>query len=139
VSGTAALTLLLPDLLRTLLMAEARAAFPNECCGLVEGERRGETVLAVALHATTNLADDPAAGFEIDPAVHIRLRSALRGTGREIVGCYHSHPNGRPTPSGRDRAQGGEAGFVWLIAAMADEVTLAAYEGPDFRPIALGK
>ena len=126
-----------PYSLRDRLVAEARAAYPKECCGLVEGVRKGEAVRALALHPAANLAEDPEAGFLIDPAMHLGLSRSLRGTGRGIVGCYHSHPNGRVQPSARDRAAGCEEGFVWLIAAVADEVTLAAYEGPDFRPVAL--
>jgi desampylase len=129
--------LILPPVLRRQIEAEARAAFPAECCGLIEGERAGGTIRVLALHPTANLAADPAAGFEIDPSAHIRLRCVLRSTGRSVVGCYHSHPNGRPTPSARDRASGCEEGFVWLIAAAGDEVTLAAFEGPDFRPVTL--
>jgi proteasome lid subunit RPN8/RPN11 len=128
----------LPSPLRTKIIAEARAAAPRECCGLIEGEPAGDTIRAIALHPTANLADDPAAGFEIDPAIHIRLRCALRGSGRSVVGCYHSHPNGRPTPSERDRACGSEQGFVWIIAAvMGDEVTLTAFEGPEFSVVDL--
>jgi proteasome lid subunit RPN8/RPN11 len=131
-------TLHLSAALRARITAEACAAFPNECCGLIEAERAGETIRATALHPTANVADDPAAGFEIDPAAHIRLRCELRGTGRSIVGCYHSHPTGRPTPSERDRASGCEADFVWIIAAVAgDEVTLAAFEGPEFSVVDL--
>ena len=129
--------LILPSNLRNQLVAEARAAFPAECCGLIEGTHQGDTIRALALHPTINLADDPAAGFEIDPTAHIRLRCVLRSTGRSVVGCYHSHPNGRPTPSARDRACGCEEGFAWLIAAVAEEVTLAAFAGPDFRPVPL--
>lgn len=130
------MNLVLPVSLRARIVAEARAALPGECCGLMEGERRGETVRVTALHATANLADDPAIGFEIDPSAHIRLRCALRGTGRAVVGCYHSHPNGRPEPSERDRAGGCEPGFVWVIASAAGG--LAAFEGPEFRPLAIG-
>ena len=126
--------------LRARIVAEARAAFPNECCGLIEAERTGDAIRVLALHPTANLADDPACGFEIDPAVHIRLRCELRGTGRSVVGCYHAHPNGRATPSERDRAGGCEPGFVWIVAAvMGDEVTLAAFEGPEFQPVVLGE
>jgi proteasome lid subunit RPN8/RPN11 len=128
----------LPDPLRARIITEARAAFPNECCGLIEAERSGDMVHIIGLHPTANVADDPAAGFEIDPSAHIRLRCELRGTGRSVVGCYHSHPNGRPTPSERDRASGCEADFVWIIAAVAgDEVTLAAFEGPEFSVVDL--
>ena len=139
--GGRLLTLELPASLRARIVAEARAAFPDECCGLIVGERTGEAVRAVAVHPTANLAADPAAGFEIDPGAHIRLRCALRGTPRRIVGCYHSHPNGRAEPSERDRAAAtGEEDFVWIIAAVAGgEVSLKAFDGCAFAPVVLAR
>ena len=128
--------------LRAQLIAEARAAFPHECCGLIEGTRDGETVNALALHPTTNLANDPAGGFEIDAAVHLRLLRTLRQIGREVVGCYHSHPNGKPVPSERDRACDVEEGFVWIIAALtATDVpaTLTAFQGQAFQAVELAE
>lgn len=127
--------LILPAALQSQIVAEARAALPNECCGLLEGIREADAIRITALHPAGNLADDPLSGFEIDPAVHFRLLRTLRDTGREVVGCYHSHPNGRAEPSPRDRANGCEEGFVWIIVAMKAEVTLAAFEGPQFRPL----
>lgn len=126
------LTLLLPPALRAQIIAEARAAHPGECCGLIEGVREGGTVRALALHPAANVSDDPAAGFEIDPALHLRLLRTLRGTGRELVGCYHSHPNGRAGPSARDRESHCEEGFIWIIT---DLESLAAFAGPAFGPV----
>ena len=130
---------ILPHPLRAQLVAEARAAFPGECCGLIEGTMQGEKVRAVALHAIANIGSTPDS-FEIDPAAHINLLRTLRGTGRGIVGCYHSHTNGRPEPSERDRECGGDEGFVWLIAALdgaAGPVELTAFEATSFRPFLL--
>jgi desampylase len=129
--------LILPATLQSQILAEAGAALPAECCGLMEGRRGADAIRVTALHPTANLAGDPLSGFEIDPAVHLRLLRTLRGTGREIVGCYHSHPNGRAEPSARDRANGCEEGFVWIIVAMKAEVTLAAFEGPQFQPLSI--
>jgi desampylase len=131
--------LILPASLRAQLVAEARAAYPCECCGLVEAVREGEDVRVVALHPSANLAAEPHNGFEIDPALHLKLQRSLRGTGREVAGCYHSHPNGRAHPSARDRACGCAPGFTWLIAGVTGEgeITLAAFEGPDFQPVTL--
>jgi proteasome lid subunit RPN8/RPN11 len=118
--------LILPDALRKQISAEATCAFPRECCGLIEGMRQNDSTVATALHPTRNLAsrDDR---FEIDPAEQFRLAHALRGTGRSIVGCYHSHPNGRAEPSEHDL--GPEDGFIWLIAAVtvSENVALAAF------------
>jgi proteasome lid subunit RPN8/RPN11 len=106
--------LLLPQPLRDQIEREACAAVPRECCGLIEGVREGDVARAVALHPMRNLASE-ADSFEIDPAGHCRLQRSLRGTGRAIVGCYHSHPDGRAVPSDRDLA--GDGDFIWLIAA----------------------
>ena len=82
------------------------------------GRARSGGVRALALHPTANLSDEPDR-FEIDPAAHLRLSRGRARHGREIVGCYHSHPHGRAAPSARDRENAGEDDFVWLIAALA--------------------
>jgi proteasome lid subunit RPN8/RPN11 len=61
----------------------------------------------------------------------------LRGTGRDVVGCYHSHPNGRAEPSPRDRARIYPAGFVWVIIATGVIETFAAFEAPSFQPLTI--
>lgn len=131
-------SLVLSAALHRQIIAEARAAFPRECCGLIEGVRGADMIEAVALHPTRNFADAPDA-FEIDPAEHIRLLRTLRGTGREIVGCYHSHPNGEARPSPRDRAQAQGEGFVWLIAAVTPEsdghIAAFVFSAGDFAPL----
>jgi proteasome lid subunit RPN8/RPN11 len=110
-------TLVLPPRLHAQLENAARAAFPRECCGLVEGSISGSIANAAALHPTRNLSAE-ADRFEIDPAVHFNLLRRLREAQQQIIGCYHSHPNGRSEPSARDRVGAAEAGFLWLIAAL---------------------
>lgn len=129
--------LVLPADLRDRLLAEARAARPAECCGLLEGVREGASVRVLALHASQNLSSEPQTGFEIDPALHFRLLRSLRGTERAVVGCYHSHPVGKAEPSPRDRANGCEVGFVWVILATGVNNALAAFQGPGFDPLAI--
>ena len=141
-------TLLLPQALRAQLCAEARAAFPRECCGLIEGLREPLTLSlakgaarVTALHPMPNLATAPDR-FEIDPARHVALLRELRDTDRAIIGCYHSHPNGAAEPSAHDLESAGELGFLWLIAAMEDSTTeprTAAFvsTGNSFQPVRL--
>src|SRR6266851_3450598 len=102
----------LPDTLHEQLIAEARAAFPIECCGLIEGAATPEGWRATALHGSKNLATDPVQAFLIDPQVHFGLLRGLRGTDRAIIGCYHSHPFGTGAPSERDRTEAIDDGFV---------------------------
>src|SRR4051812_27062899 len=108
----------LPAALRKKIEAEARAKLPAECCGLIEGTRRFEAIVVDAVHPTKNLAQQKDR-FEIDPADHFRLLHAARGKGNEIVGCYHSHPNGSPHPSGVDAEYAQEDDFIWLIGAVS--------------------
>jgi proteasome lid subunit RPN8/RPN11 len=124
--------IVLPHALRDRLLEEGRLAFPRECCGLIEGVVEQRNAHATAIHPARNLATD-ADRFEIDPIDQIRLLRDLRGTGREIIGCYHSHPNGRAEPSQRDRDGAFGEGFLWLIVALAQgeeglNATLAAFE-----------
>jgi proteasome lid subunit RPN8/RPN11 len=108
----------LPEPLKAQIEAQARAAFPRECCGLVEGVWRGNEARALALHPSPNLAPDPDR-FEIAPTVQFQALKIARAAGHAVIGCYHSHPNGEVLPSARDAAGAGEENFLWLIAALA--------------------
>ncbi|MCE7798497.1 M67 family metallopeptidase [Sphingobium sufflavum] len=96
----------------------------EEVCGLL----LGLPPLAAAAPATaagtiesflpaTNVAPDRARHFEIDPATLIRAHRAERDGGPAILGCFHSHPGGDPTPSAEDAAQAEANGALWLICA----------------------
>jgi len=110
-------TVELPPHLKQLLREEALRAAPRECCGLLEGAVDGSAIRVAALHPVANIANE-ADRFEIDPAGHIALLRELRGTERRIIGCYHSHPNGRAAPSARDCEGAVEPDFLWLICAI---------------------
>jgi proteasome lid subunit RPN8/RPN11 len=119
--------LLLSNAQRAQIEAEACAAFPRECCGLLEGVREGDAIRILALHPAHNLSSE-SSRFEIDPADHFAALRAARANGHEIAGCYHSHPNGKCEPSARDGEGAWDEGFVWLIAAIRDGVvSLAAF------------
>ncbi|HEY4125745.1 MAG TPA: M67 family metallopeptidase [Rhizomicrobium sp.] len=126
-------TLILPRPLRDQIAREALAAHPSECCGLIEGTYIGDVAEAARCHPTRNLAEG-ADRFEIDPAQHITLLRTLRDGPNNIVGCYHSHPNGRPEPSPRDLESAVEEDFVWLIAA-GDELAAFIHRRGTFHPI----
>lgn len=115
--------------LRDEIIDAARAAFPLECCGLIEGVYTTGAWHALAIHNARNLAEDPANHFLVDPQTHFELLRNLRGSERRIIGCFHSHPNGRAAPSAADRSEAIEHDFVWLIASgeKADAFDLNAY------------
>jgi proteasome lid subunit RPN8/RPN11 len=106
----------LPEGLRAQILQAAATASPRECCGLIAGVREGAQFRVRALHPARNLAVD-IDRFDIDPADHLAASKAARAAGHQIIGCYHSHPDGGGEPSACDLAGAGEENFLWLIAA----------------------
>ncbi len=97
------------------LIADARAAAPRECCGLLVGT--GDLIDECV--ATANLDPDPSR-FLVDPAAHINLNRQLRGSSRAVVGVYHSHPRGPARPSPSDVAEAHYPEFVHVIVSALD-------------------
>ena len=101
----------------------AERAFPHECCGLLVGS--GEEVVAVTdVVAAANVAGDRVRHFAIDPQLQFDTLRAARERGLRIVGHYHSHPNGRATPSAEDLAMVAD-NAVWVIVAVTASGALA--------------
>ncbi len=121
---------IMPDGLCAQILREARGAAPRECCGLIEGWREGENFRITALHPSRNLADG-ADRFDIDPRDQFAAYKTARAQGHAIIGCYHSHPNGRAQPSAIDLAGAAEDNFLWLIAA-GEDVSAFVYSDGRF-------
>lgn len=95
------------------MLAAATAAHPDEACGLLLGEG-GAIRLAPG---AANVHPEPARHFEIDPAALIAAHKAARDGGPQVLGYWHSHPNGLARPSNTDRAMASGDGRVWAIIA----------------------
>lgn len=101
---------------RTLLneiLEHADRNAADEVCGLLLGEE-GRIVSA---QRVANVASNPADRFEIDPAALFAQARAERAGGARMIGHYHSHPNGRATPSAMDAAAVTDPAMLWLIVA----------------------
>lgn len=85
----------------------------EEVCGLLLGGP-GHVERAVAAR---NVADDRRRRFEIDPETLLATHREARLAGTAVLGCYHSHPDGRAEPSAIDAAAADQSGWLWLIAA----------------------
>ena len=95
------------------LRKEAARAAPLECCGLLLGA--GGKIKEVC--PATNVAPDPARHFEIDPAALFAAYRSARDGGPELLGYYHSHPDGHPIPSPTDCEHASGDGRAWAIVA----------------------
>jgi proteasome lid subunit RPN8/RPN11 len=129
----ARLSVELPAALAEQIRHEAANAAPRECCGLIEGLRDGGRFRVTALHSARNLAME-ADRFDIDPRDHLAAAKMARARGRQIIGCYHSHPGGAARPSQRDAAGAEEENFLWLIVA-GRELAAFVYFCGDFAGV----
>lgn len=68
-----------------------------ECCGLLAGK---DSVITRIFAATNPLAS--ATEYAIAPIELFQSVRQIRAAGLELMGIYHSHPNGDNKPSARD-------------------------------------
>jgi proteasome lid subunit RPN8/RPN11 len=96
------------------VVARAREAAPEECCGVLIGSR-GSVEEAVA---TRNLAETPTTRFLIDPKGHLDALRDARGRGLDVVGFYHSHPRSAALPSPIDVSEASYPDHLFLIVGL---------------------
>jgi len=95
------------------------AAWPLEACGLLEGQYVDGPRTVVAIHPMPNVDPAPDRRYTIDPEAWLRLEHAARRRGQTIIGVWHSHPHGDPTPSSTDRELAWP-GWSYLIAGVTN-------------------
>lgn len=88
----------------TALVEHARDASPEECCGVLLGRkgRPRSQVIEVAPAENAAPVEERRRRFHIDPVWLASVQRRARGEGLEIVGYYHSHPEGEAHPSEHD-------------------------------------
>ncbi len=93
------------------LLLWSKESHPLECCGLILGQ--GDAVWEIIL--TQNVADNPERSFEIEPSALIAAEKNARNGGLNILGYFHSHPNGVCQPSKEDAKQAAYDDRLWVI------------------------
>ena len=115
------MTVELSGRLAEAIRKQARAAYPEEACGILVGRRDGERVRVRQALPCANYAptEERRRRFEIEPRAVLNVQRALRGTQQAIVGFYHSHPGTPPEPSRTDMLYLRHwPETVWLIASV---------------------
>ncbi|MEQ8962042.1 MAG: M67 family metallopeptidase [Coleofasciculus sp. C2-GNP5-27] len=103
------------------MKTHAENTYPEECCGLLVGEIKGEVKTLVEVIPTENAWDTQAEVFQevnssqrqsgtkrnqfsIAPEVMLKVQKQARDRELDIIGIYHSHPDHPAIPSEFDRA-----------------------------------
>ena len=83
------------------MYAQARAARPAECCGLISG--LSDASSAQAVYPLRNVARAPVVSYEAAPEELFAAQRRMRERGEILLAIYHSHPRAAdPAPSERD-------------------------------------
>lgn len=69
-----------------------------------------------------NIAANPATSYEVATKEIVQLMREIRAAGLEMLGIYHSHPNGRGEPSETDIATVGYPDAAYFIISLAADV-----------------
>lgn len=99
------------------MRTHAESVYPEECCGLLLGKLTGDAKTLIEVLPTENSwgddADDvfPTSAssskrnrFSIAPKVMLVAQKDARDRHLDIIGIFHSHPDGQAVPSEFDRA-----------------------------------
>lgn len=107
--------IVLGSTVRETILDHAREGAPAEVCGVLGGHYGAEESRVERAHRTPNVASSPRVTYEIDPEVLFETIEEIESGGREVVGFYHSHPDGPPRPSPTDEARATWEGYSYVI------------------------
>lgn len=117
------------------MQEHARRAPLVECCGMLAG-REG---LITRAFPAMNAAKNPAVEYEIAPKELFQFTREIRAAGLQLLGIYHSHPNGKNEPSARDIEQAYYPDVAYLIISPLPDAgkPLRAFSIADGRVVEL--
>lgn len=107
----------------------------HEVCGVLAGDYDADESRATDRHPATNAAATPATRYRIDPEELLGILEAIEADGRDVVGFYHSHPNGPPEPSETDAERATWTGYSYVICTPDDPPSLGSWrwDGSTFQ------
>jgi proteasome lid subunit RPN8/RPN11 len=108
VSAVVTLTLEASNTLR----AHAGRVFPEECVGAVLSD--GVTVLPLA-----NSAENRRCGFAVSARDCLWVEREAEARGLEVLGFYHSHPDGPAEPSASDVAHATPGRWMFIVRVVS--------------------
>jgi len=114
-------TLLLPRAILREIRQHVEDGYPNEVCGFLIGDWDGkgsERAAKRVRRAPNTVEGSKRTRFVIHPRELIALEDELEGSGQQILGFYHSHPDYPAAPSRFDE----EHAWPWYSYIVASVV-----------------
>lgn len=105
-----------------IMRDQASACHPEECCGVLLGLRSRDAIQITDVLCAPNIAEgDRRRRYQIDWSVLFQAYRQAREGGERVVGFFHSHPDGKPSPSATDQAKA-LLDHLYLIVPVKDAV-----------------
>jgi proteasome lid subunit RPN8/RPN11 len=112
------------------LLDHARAALPNEGCGLLAGERggAGKTGKIVKKVYCLENTDKSPEHFSMAPEEQFKAVADMRKNGWTLLGNFHSHPATPARPSAEDIRLAFDPALSYVIISLkAEEPVIKSY------------
>ena len=106
---------LIPAACHHAMLHHAFQELPNECCGVLIGR---DQVIERAV-PMRNSEPSPET-YIMDTEEQITLFREMEKTGEQLLGIYHSHPNGPAEPSALDLQFAFHPDTLYVIISLAD-------------------
>jgi proteasome lid subunit RPN8/RPN11 len=101
------------------LRAHGEETYPNECCGVLLGKSADGVNRVKAIVRAGNTRTDSAHNrYHIAPIELVKIQRQARGSGYDIVGFYHSHPDHPAQWSKTDFAEAHWMGCSYIITSV---------------------
>jgi len=114
-------TLRIGQALFNRLTRQAARDYPEECCGILLGHCGDRSIHVERIIEARNIAaQDRTRGYQIDWQSLFTAVKATRSGPHQIVGFYHSHPDGSTEPSLRD-AEAAWIDHSYVIIGIKDD------------------
>jgi proteasome lid subunit RPN8/RPN11 len=119
--------LILPAALRDKMISHARAAYPNEACGLFAGsittsenDQHGDRVKIISeVYCLENIDKSPI-HFSMSPEEQFSAISDMRKKNLVLLGNFHSHPSTPARPSPEDMRLAFDPDLSYIIVSLAE-------------------
>jgi proteasome lid subunit RPN8/RPN11 len=117
---------MLPAPLRDKMIAHARAAYPNEACGLfagsieaIENDDDDPVKTVCEAYCLQNIDESPT-HFSMSPEEQFTAIADMRKKNWVLLGNYHSHPSTPSRPSPEDMRLAFDPKLSYIIISLAD-------------------
>lgn len=110
------------------ILEELESNYPFEACGVIVGIHEKD-VVSVKRTVPVNNSRRTQRSFELDPMEFYRVWDDAEKDSMDVVGVYHTHPDGLARPSYWDRKSMENSPPIWIIAGIDGVFAYRLIEG----------